>query len=56
MMAGGADVAQCNVSSLPTVAVERLPTLEQFQDDVRHALGKKLRPVRRGAQFASETD
>ena len=56
MMAHGTDVAQCNVSSLPTVAAERLPTLEQFQDEVRHALGKNFGQFVEAAQFPSETN
>jgi hypothetical protein len=56
MMSGGSDVAQCNVSSLPTVAAERLPTLEQFQDQVQRALGKSFSQFVEAAQFASELD
>jgi hypothetical protein len=56
MMADGANVAQCNVSSLPKVAVERLPTLEQFQGEVRHALGESFGQFVEAAQFASEAD
>jgi hypothetical protein len=56
MMAQGADLAQCNVSALPTVAVERLPTLKQFQDDVRHALGKSFGQFVEASQCAGETN
>jgi hypothetical protein len=56
MMADGANVAQCNVSSLPKVAAERLPTLEQFQDQVRQALGRDFGQFVEAAQFASPAD
>ena len=56
MMVEGADVAQCNVSSLPKVAVERLPALEQFQDQVRQALGKNFGQFVEAGQFASQSD
>ena len=55
MMVNGADLAQCNVSSLPTIAPERLPTLEQFQEEVRTALGKSFGQFVEAAQFPSET-
>ncbi len=56
MMAGGANVAQCNVSSLAKVAVERLPTLEQFQGEVRQALGKSFSQFVEAGQLASQAD
>ena len=56
MLADGVNVAQCNVSSLPKVAPERLPTLERFQEEVRHALDKNFGEFVDASQFPSETN
>lgn len=36
----GKRLAQCNITSLPTVEPGKLPTLAEFQADVKHALGE----------------
>ena len=39
MIDSGEFVAQCNVSSLPQVAVEKLSSLSKFQEDIKAGLG-----------------
>jgi hypothetical protein len=56
LMANGADVAQCNISPLPKVAPDKLPSMEQFQEDVQKALGKNFGQLVEAGQFASEAN
>jgi hypothetical protein len=42
MLDRGEVIAQCNVSSLPLRAADKLVDLNEFQDDVRHALNKSF--------------
>ena len=54
LMAQGTDVAQCNISPLPKVAVDKLPTLPQFQNDVQHSLGKNFGQFVEAGQSVNE--
>lgn len=42
MIDDGEFVAQCNVSSLPQVTAEKLPTLSKFQEDIETGLGESF--------------
>jgi hypothetical protein len=42
LMDQGERIAQCNISSVPKVDVSKLPTLAEFQEEVRSALGKSF--------------
>jgi hypothetical protein len=42
LMSEGERIVQCNVSSLPKVDVAKLPTLAEFKEEVREALGKNF--------------
>ncbi|MBN2024204.1 MAG: hypothetical protein JW809_15585 [Pirellulales bacterium] len=53
---GGELVAQCNVAPLAPVAPGKQATLEQFQDDVRKALGKDFKEFVSAGQRANEKD
>jgi hypothetical protein len=47
---------QCNVSSLPSREPEKLVSLEEFQDDVRLALGKAFGEFIEAGQSANEAN
>ncbi len=42
MIDGGEFIAQCNVSSLPQVDAEKLPSLSKFQEDIQAGLGESF--------------
>ncbi|MHB8902278.1 MAG: hypothetical protein ACYC6Y_26260, partial [Thermoguttaceae bacterium] len=42
MVDNGTFVAQCNVSTLPQVDMEKLPSLSKFQEDIQGGLGKSF--------------
>ena len=48
MIMQGTDSVQCNISPLEKVAPAKLPTLVQFQEDVRHCAGQDVRRLGRG--------
>ncbi len=48
----GEVVAQCRISPLPQVPVDRLPTLERFREDVRQALGDRFERFVSAGQWA----
>jgi hypothetical protein len=50
----GESLAQCSISSLPVVPVDKLPTLERFQEDVRQALGDGFERFVSAGQWANE--
>ena len=47
---------QCNLSSLPSREPEKLVSLEEFQDDVRRALGKSFGEFIEAGQSANEAN
>lgn len=47
-------LAQCRVSPMPAVPVDKLPTLERFQQDVRQALGDRFERFVSAGQWANE--
>ena len=53
---GGDKLAQCNVSSLPPSADATEVDLEQFQSDVKQALGENFKSFVRASQRHSEAD
>ncbi len=56
MLDRGELIAQCNVSPLPKREPDRQITLEEFQDDVKKALGESFGRFVRASQFAGESD
>ncbi len=50
----GEIVAQCRISPLPQVPVDRLPTLDRFRQDVRQALGDRFDRFVSAGQWAHE--
>jgi hypothetical protein len=49
-------VAQCSISPLPRVPVEKLPSLERFQEDVRRALGDRFERFVSAGQWANDAE
>lgn len=56
MIDRGELVAQCNIAWLPRIAVENLPTLRQFQEQVEQGLGKNFGQFVKVGQWASGAD
>lgn len=56
MIDRGELVAQCNVAPLPRVEPGKQATLEQFQTDVKNALGKQFGQFVKASQRANEKD
>ena len=54
MIDDGEFVAQCNVSSLPRVEVEKLPSLAKFQEGIRTGLGESFGQFLSAKQEANE--
>lgn len=52
----GDKLAHCNVTSLPPSADATKSTLEDFQNDVKQALGEHFRQFVRASQWHSDTD
>lgn len=50
---GGDDIAQCNLWPLPAASPEKLPSLEDFQEDVRKQLGKSFGEFVEASQSAN---
>jgi len=47
-------IAQCRISLLPQRAVDKLPTLEQFQDDLRASLRKYFKQLVEARQYQDD--
>ena len=56
MMVQGTDAGAVQHFRAAEAAPAKLPTLEQFQDDVRHALGKNFGTLVEAAELPSETN
>ena len=56
MIDRGELVAQCNVSTLPAVDVGKLPSLTQFQEDVKRGLGESFGQFVSAAERPNESD
>lgn len=56
MIDRGELVAQCNVSSLPAVDVDKLPSLTEFQEDVKRGLGESFGQFVSAAERPDEAD
>ncbi len=56
LVSQGEVVAQCSISPLPQVPVEKLPSLERFQQDVRRALGDRFERFVSAGQWANEAE
>jgi hypothetical protein len=55
-MVQGKDLGQGNILPLPSLAAGKLPTLAQFQEDVRHVLGKNFGSLVAADEFPGEAD
>jgi hypothetical protein len=53
---GGKAAGQCNLASLPDRDPTKLVSLDEFQEDVRRALGKNFGEFVEAGQFASEAN
>ncbi|MGD9128071.1 MAG: hypothetical protein PVH19_11900 [Planctomycetia bacterium] len=49
-------IAQCNVATLETLALEDLPTLEKFQKEIKEAMGERFGQFAAAKQWASDQD
>jgi hypothetical protein len=50
----GQDIALCKLSRLPKISAAKRPTLSQYQDDVKQALGKSFQEIVEAGQSQSE--
>ncbi len=56
LVEGGELIAHCNVALLPPASPEKLPVLEQFQHDIRNALGERFGRFVEASQRAGGDD
>ncbi len=50
----GESIVQCRISKLPQRAVDKMPTLEQFQDDLRASLRKYFKQLVEARQYQDD--